>query len=87
VPKDKKGNPPKGFQIRDKIKAEIVHFSQKDTRIGLSIGRPEGSSERDVHRSCAKEQKQAMSNLRELLIEKRMNSQPQILFESQESDK
>jgi small subunit ribosomal protein S1 len=74
VPKDKEGNPLKGFQIKDK-------------RIGLPIRKLEESSERDVHRSYVTKQKQAMSNLRELLIEKMMGLQPQISLESRESDK
>jgi hypothetical protein len=54
--------------------------------IGLSIGKLEESSERDVHSSYVRIQKQATPNLRELLIEKMMNLQPQISLESQESE-
>ncbi len=84
--KDKDGNPLKGFQIKDEIEAEIVHVSQKDKKIGLSIRKLEESSERDVHRSYVKKQKQATSNLGDLLIEKMMNLTPQISLDSQESE-
>ena len=84
--KDKDGNPLKGFQIKDEIEAEIVHVSQKDKKIGLSIRKLEESSERDVQRSYAKKQKQATSNLGDLLIEKMMNLTPQISLDSHESE-
>jgi small subunit ribosomal protein S1 len=84
--KDKDSNPLKGFQVKDEIEAEIVHVSQKDKKIGLSIRKLEESSERDVHRSHAKKQKQATSNLGDLLIEKMMNLTPQISLDSQESE-
>ena len=84
--KDKDSNPLKGFQIKDEIEAEIVHVSQKDKKIGLSIRKLEESSERDVHRSYVKKQKQATSNLGDLLIEKMMNLTPQISLDSQESE-
>jgi small subunit ribosomal protein S1 len=84
--KDKDSNPLKGFQIKDEIEAEIVHVSQKDKKIGLSIRKLEESSERDVQRSYAKKQKQATSNLGDLLIEKMMNLTPQISLDSQESE-
>jgi small subunit ribosomal protein S1 len=84
--KDKDGNPLKGFQIKDEIEAEIIHVSQKDKKIGLSIRKLEESSERDAQRSYAKKQKQATSNLGDLLIEKMMNLTPQISLDSQESE-
>jgi small subunit ribosomal protein S1 len=84
--KDKESNPLKGFQIKDEIDAEIVHVSQKDKKIGLSIRKLEEGSERDVHRSYVKKQKQATSNLGDLLIEKMMSLAPQISLDSQESE-
>jgi small subunit ribosomal protein S1 len=86
LPKDKEGNPLKGFQIKDEIEAEIVHVSQKDKRIGLSLRKLEESPEKDGHRGYVKNQKQATSNLGELLIEKMMNLKPQISLDSQESE-
>jgi small subunit ribosomal protein S1 len=86
LPKDEEGNPLKGFQIKDEIEAEIVHVSQKDKRIGLSIRKLEENSERDVQRSNVKKQKQATSNLGELLIEKMMHLKPQISIDGQESE-
>jgi small subunit ribosomal protein S1 len=86
LPKDKENDPLKAFQIEDQIQAEIVNVSPKDKRIGLSIRKLEESSERDLQRSYAKDQRQATSNLGDLLIEKMMNLQPPVSDESKESD-
>jgi small subunit ribosomal protein S1 len=86
LPKDKEGDPLKGFHIEDEIQAEIVNVSQKDKRIGLSVRKLEESSERDLHRSYAKNQRQATSNLGELLIEKMMGLQPPVSVDSEESE-
>jgi small subunit ribosomal protein S1 len=55
-------------------------------RIGLSTRKLEENSERHVHRSYVKKQKQATSNPGELLREKMVNLQPQFSLESQESE-
>lgn len=73
LPKDKLSDPQKGFQIGDEIQAEIVDVSAKDKRIGLSIRKLEESAERDLQKSYGKNQRQATSNLGELLIEKMMS--------------
>jgi small subunit ribosomal protein S1 len=85
LPKDKGGEPLKAFQAEDEIEAEIVSVSQKDKRIGLSIRKLEESSERDLHRSYAKNQRQATSNLGDLLIEKMMTLQPPVSGDSKNS--
>ena len=82
LPKDKSGDPLKGFQIGDEIHAEIVDVSQKDKRIGLSIRKLEESAARDLQKSYGKNQRQATSNLGELLIEKMMSLQPSVSTES-----
>jgi small subunit ribosomal protein S1 len=84
--KDDESNPLKGFQIKDHVQAEVLTVSPKDKRIGLSIRKLEESSERDIHRSYLKRQKQATSNLGDLLIEKMMNLQPQISLDSEKSE-
>ena len=83
---DSEGHPLKRFQIADKIQAEILHVSQEDRRIALSIRKLEEGSERHRHRSYAKNHKQATSNLGDLLMEKVMHSQPQTPPDSPESD-
>jgi small subunit ribosomal protein S1 len=86
LPKGKQGDPQKGFQIGDEIQAEIVDVSQKDKRIGLSIRKLEESSERDLQKSYAKSQRQATSNLGELLIEKMMSLQPPVSVDSSDPE-
>jgi small subunit ribosomal protein S1 len=85
LPKDKGSEVLKGFQAEDEIEAEIVNVSQKDKRIGLSIRKLEESSERDLHRSYGKNQRQATSNLGDLLIEKMMTLQPPVSGDGKES--
>jgi small subunit ribosomal protein S1 len=86
VPKDKDGDPLKGFQIEERIEAEIVSVSPKDKRIALSIRKLEKSSERDLHSNYGKSQKQATSNLGDLLIEKMMSLQPPVSADNKESE-
>jgi small subunit ribosomal protein S1 len=86
LPKDKQGDPQKGFQIGDEIRAEIVDVSQRDKRIGLSIRKLEESADRDLQKSYAKSQRQATSNLGELLIEKMMSLQPPVSVDSSDPE-
>jgi small subunit ribosomal protein S1 len=86
LPKDKETDPLKGFQVEDEVKAEIVNVSPKDKRIGLSIRKLEESSERDLHLNYSKNQRQATSNLGDLLIEKMMTLQPPVSEDGKESD-
>ena len=86
LPKGKQSNPLMGFQVKDEIEAEVVNVSQENKRIGLSVRKLGESSERDIHKSYMNKQKQATSNLGELLKEKMMNSQPQALPDSPESE-
>ena len=76
----------KGFQIKDEIQAEVINVSQEDKRIGLSIGKWEESSEREIHKNYMNYQKQATSNIGELLKEKMMNLQSQALLDNNESE-
>ena len=84
IPKRKQSM--KGFQIKDEIQAEVINVSQEDKRIGLSIGKWEESSEREIHKNYMNYQKQATSNIGELLKEKMMNLQPQALLDNNESE-
>jgi len=76
----------KGFQIKDEIRAEVINVSQKDKRIGLSIRKQEESSEREIHKKYVNHQKQATSNIGDLLKEKMMNLQRQALLDNHESE-
>jgi small subunit ribosomal protein S1 len=86
LPKGKQSIPLKEFQVMDEIQAEVVHVSHEDKRIGLSIRKLEERPEGDTNTSKGNNQKKASSNLGELLKEKMMNSQPQALSETQESE-
>jgi small subunit ribosomal protein S1 len=67
-----KGSALKEFGIDDEIQAEIVNVSQEEKRIGLSIRKLAETQERGAHKGYVKDQKQATSNLGELLKEKMM---------------
>ncbi|MBU4426003.1 MAG: 30S ribosomal protein S1 [Proteobacteria bacterium] len=86
LPKGKQDNLLEGFQVKDEIQAEVVNVSKEDKRIGLSIRKLEESPERNIHKSYVNNQKQATSNIGNLLKEKMMDSQPQALLDSQESE-
>ena len=86
LPKGKQDNPLEGFQVKDEIQAEVVNVSKEDKRIGLSIRKLEESSGKNNHKSYVNNQKQATSNIGKLLKEKMMDSQPQVLLDSQESE-
>ena len=86
LPGNKESNPLDGFHTNDELQAEIVHVSQKDKKIGLSIRKLEESSEREIHRNHMKKQSQATSNLGELIMEKMMDAQPRVSLDSRESE-
>ena len=86
LPKDKQSKPLKGFQIKDKIEAEVVNVSQEDKRIGLSIRKLEERSGKKFQKSYVNNQEQATSNLGEVLKEKIMDLQPQASLDSQEPE-
>jgi len=84
---EKEGNPLEAFHPNDEIQAEVVHVSQEEKKIGLSIRKLEETIERESHRSYVKKQNQATSNLGELIMEKMMDSQTQqASLENRESD-
>ncbi|MCJ7595578.1 MAG: 30S ribosomal protein S1 [Desulfobacterales bacterium] len=86
LPKGQEGGPLKGFHVTDEIEAEIINVSQKDKKIGLSIRKLQESAERAIHKSYVKNQKQATSNLGELLKEKMLDLQPQVSLDNPESE-
>ncbi|HIJ20026.1 MAG TPA: S1 RNA-binding domain-containing protein, partial [Deltaproteobacteria bacterium] len=74
---DKKGNPLSRFQIDDVIQAKVINVSRQDKKIGLSIRKLEETSEKDSFRSYLNNNKEATSNLGELLREEMMNREQQ----------
>ena len=74
---DKKGNPLSRFQIDDVIQAKVINVSRQDKKIGLSIRKLEETSEKDAFRSYLNNNKEATSNLGELLREEMMNREQQ----------
>jgi small subunit ribosomal protein S1 len=72
--KGKESKPLKDFQINEEVQAQVVHVSQEEKRIGLSIRKLEESLERDIHKGYTDSEKKAASNLGELIKEK-MNAQ------------
>ena len=83
---EKGGNPLDGFHPNDEIEVEIVHVSQKDKKIGLSIRKPGQSAERASHGTYVKKPSRATSNLGELLMEKMMDVQPRVSVDSRDSE-
>ena len=74
---DKKGNPLSRFQVDDVIQAKVINVSRQDKKIGLSIRKLDETSEKDIFRSYLNNNKEATSNLGELLREEMMNREQQ----------
>jgi small subunit ribosomal protein S1 len=75
LPKDKRGNPLSRFQVDDVIQAKVVNVSRQDKKIGLSIRKLDETSEKDIYRSYMSNQREAKSNLGELLKTEMINLQ------------
>ena len=73
ISSDKKGNPLSRFQIDDVIQAKVINVSREEKKIGLSIRKLDETSEKDIFRSYLNTNKEATSNLGELLREEMMN--------------
>jgi len=69
LPKGKTDNPLEGFQVKNEIQAEVINISKEDKRIGLSIRKLNGNSERNIQENYINNQKQATSNIGKLLKE------------------
>jgi small subunit ribosomal protein S1 len=80
---DKRGNPLSRFQVDDVIQAKVINVSPEDKKIGLSIRKLDESSEKEIFRSYLDDQREATSNLGELLREGMMNLERQTLSENQ----
>ena len=77
ISSDRHGNPLSRFQVDDVIQAKVINISRQEKKIGLSIRRLEETSEKDIYRSYLDNQKEATSNLGDLLREEMMNLQQQ----------
>ena len=70
---DKRGNPLSRFQIDDVIQTKVINVSRREKKIGLSIRKLEQTSEKEIFKSYVNNQKEATSNLGDLLREEMMN--------------
>ncbi|MFC1824636.1 30S ribosomal protein S1 [Thermodesulfobacteriota bacterium] len=86
LPKGKSEKLLNEFKVDDEIQAQVVNVSQEDKKIGLSIRKLEENKEKQMHKSYGNNQKQATSNLGELLKEKMMTTETQAAEDSQETD-
>jgi small subunit ribosomal protein S1 len=82
--KDKGGNPLGRYKVDDVIQAKVINVSREEKKIGLSIRRLEESDEKEIYQNYLGRNKEATSNLGELLKEGMMNLQRQVASEDQE---
>jgi small subunit ribosomal protein S1 len=79
IAKDRHGNPMSRFQVDDVIQAKVLKVSRQDKKIGLSIRKLEESTEKEIYRSYLNNQREATSNLGELLREEMVHLQGETL--------
>lgn len=72
IPNGVRGKIMEEFKVNDEIEAEVINLSQDEKKIGLSIRKLEESREREEYGSHINNNKQATSNLGEMLREKMM---------------
>lgn len=83
---DKKGNPLSKYQIDDVIQTKVINVSPEEKKIGLSVRKLDESSEKEIFKSYLDNNKEATSNLGELLREEMMNWENQTAAESRETE-
>lgn len=86
IAKDRHGNPMSRFQVDDVIQAKVLKVSRQDKKIGLSIRKLEESTEKEIYRSYLNNQREATSNLGELLREEMVHLQEETLATEPESE-
>jgi small subunit ribosomal protein S1 len=86
IPGDKRGNPISRFQVDDVIQAKVINVSREEKKIGLSIRKLEESSEKEILRSYLDNNREATSNLGDLLREEMLNLQQQALPDHEEGE-
>jgi predicted RNA-binding protein with RPS1 domain len=86
IAKDKQGKPLSRFQVDDVIQAKVINVSRDDKKIGLSIRKLEESTDKDTYRDYLNNNKEATSNLGELLREEMMNLQQVAMSQESESE-
>ncbi len=82
---DKTGSPMSRFQIDDVIQAKVLNVSRQEKKIGLSIRKLDESSEKEIYETYVNNDKEATSNLGELLKQGMMDLQRQALPEKLDS--
>jgi len=87
VATEKRGNPLSRFQIDDVIQAKVLNVSREEKKIGLSIRKLEESSEKEIFKSYMDNNKEAKSNLGDLLREEMINTRQQPQSATEESQK
>jgi small subunit ribosomal protein S1 len=85
IAKDKHGKPLSRFQVDDVIQAKVINVSRDEKKIGLSIRKLEESTEKETYKDYLNNNKEAKSNLGELLREEMMNYQQEALSKEPES--
>jgi len=85
VATEKRGNPLSRFQIDDVIQAKVLNVSREEKKIGLSIRKLEESSEKEIFKSYMESNKEAKSNLGDLLREEMIHTGQQTQSETAES--
>ena len=73
IPNSKHANGLEKFHVNDEIEAEVINVSKGEKKIGLSIRKLEESRVKDEYSSHINNNKQATSNLGEMLKEKMMS--------------
>jgi small subunit ribosomal protein S1 len=67
VSKDKRGNALSRFQVDDTIQAQVVNVSKEEKKIGLSVRKLEEVPEKEGYRGYLNSNKEATSNLGDIL--------------------
>jgi small subunit ribosomal protein S1 len=90
ISREKRGNALSRFQVDDVIQAKVVNVSREAKKIGLSIRKLEETTEKEIYKSYLGGNKEATSNLGEILREEMMNLERQAaepVQDAPESDK
>ena len=85
VATEKRGNPLSRFQIDDVIQAKVLNVSREEKKIGLSIRKLEESSEKEIFKSYMENNKEATSNLGDLLREEMIHTRQEPQSETEDS--
>ncbi len=87
IAKDSRGNPLSRFQVDDVIQAKVLNVSREEKKIGLSIRRLDETSEKEIYNSYLNNEKEATSNLGDLLRVEMLNLEQQSSAEPPDEEK